>query len=353
VEKAPGYYDLRIVLKKGGLSAGLSEKVHIYAGLESAAVFTFVEADFVQSVYLAGTLTLPNGVTVSNGTISAYSDAEYTNLIGTDSVPQGNGSWAVGIPVSDAASVVYLKAVVTGSNGKAYAFTGNTSGATPEEGAQDIALTNPNPADVTGLTATAGNGQVTLTWNNPGDADLDHIEISRNGGTYNTTNATTVTRTITSLTNGTEYTFTVKAVDTAENKSAGVDVKAKPFRPVAVTGVNLTPATLSLKVSGVTGTLNATLLPIGATAQTVAWSSTNESVATVDEEGTVTAVAEGQATITVTVNGNYTKTCTVTVIVSLPALVKDTVEQPLVPGMAFIKQGGSETFTAVVLDNPS
>jgi chitodextrinase len=40
------------------------------------------------------------------------------------------------------------------------------------------------------------------------------------------------TKTIENLTNGTPYTYTVKAVDTAGNKSAGASVTATPVAPV-------------------------------------------------------------------------------------------------------------------------
>ena len=52
--------------------------------------------------------------------------------------------------------------------------------------------------------------------------------------------------------------------------------------------------------------------PDNATNKTVIWSSSNASVASVDANGTVTAVAEGSATITAKA-GDKSATCTVTV----------------------------------------
>lgn len=51
-------------------------------------------------------------------------------------------------------------------------------------------------------------------------------------------------------------------------------------------------------------TVNATVTPDNATDATVTWSSSDESVATVDETGKITAVATGNATITATSNSN-------------------------------------------------
>lgn len=82
---------------------------------------------------------------------------------------------------------------------------------------------------------------------------------------------------------------------------------------VPATGVGVAPASLSL-VEGETATLVATVTPNTATNKAVAWSSSAEGVATVSDEGVVTAVAAGTATITATTeSGSFTDTCSVTV----------------------------------------
>ena len=88
---------------------------------------------------------------------------------------------------------------------------------------------------------------------------------------------------------------------------------------VAVTGITLNKEAVQLKV-GKTTKLTATVEPDNATDKTVVWSSGDETVATVSEDGTVTAVAEGTATITAgTPDGAQTATCTVTVIAATAA----------------------------------
>ena len=81
---------------------------------------------------------------------------------------------------------------------------------------------------------------------------------------------------------------------------------------VNVESVSLDKNNLDLKV-GNSDTLVATVLPENATNKNVTWSSSDDTIAKV-EDGTVTAIAPGEATITVTtVDGNKTATCDVTV----------------------------------------
>ena len=53
--------------------------------------------------------------------------------------------------------------------------------------------------------------------------------------------------------------------------------------------------------------LNATVYPEDATEQTITWSSSDESIATVDENGLVTGVSEGKATIIAAAGGKQAK----------------------------------------------
>lgn len=73
---------------------------------------------------------------------------------------------------------------------------------------------------------------------------------------------------------------------------------------------------------GDTFTLTATVLPTEAVNKAVTWRSSDATVASVDENGKVTALAEGQTTITVTtVDGGLTATCDVKVEICRPESV--------------------------------
>jgi hypothetical protein len=84
---------------------------------------------------------------------------------------------------------------------------------------------------------------------------------------------------------------------------------------VKVTGITVTPDNAML-MAGDTITLVANVFPRLASDKNVIWKSDNLSVATVDDNGVVTAIAEGVANISVTSVGNSekTKTCVVTVV---------------------------------------
>ena len=79
---------------------------------------------------------------------------------------------------------------------------------------------------------------------------------------------------------------------------------------VPVTGISLDKTDISLYI-GSSATLTATLTPSDATDKSLAWSSSDGNVATVDANGKVTAVSTGTAMITVSASG-LTASCTVT-----------------------------------------
>ena len=97
------------------------------------------------------------------------------------------------------------------------------------------------PASVTELTATPKDSRILLTWQDAADRDVYGYEVSYSGTkpinrvvlpTLDTTSMMVSPKAggtyINGLTNGTEYTFTVKTVDTSGNKSEGVTVKGTP-----------------------------------------------------------------------------------------------------------------------------
>ena len=119
-------------------------------------------------------------------------------------------------------------------------------------------------------------------------------------------------------------TITAKSVSN-EEKSDSITITVKP---VAVTGIQLNQSSVELTGINSSTTLTATVTPNNAANKDVTWTSSSDSVATV-ENGVVTAVGSGTATITATSNANseVKATCTVTVTVPVTGVtIKDSSE---------------------------
>ena len=116
-------------------------------------------------------------------------------------------------------------------------------------------------------------------------------------------------------------TVTVTTADGGKTATCNITVEASTPATVRVTGVDISSSAETIKV-GATKQLTATVQPATASNRNVTWQSNNTAVATVDDNGLVTAKAAGSAVITVkTVDGNFTKTCTVTVEQDTPPVV--------------------------------
>ncbi len=128
----------------------------------------------------------------------------------------------------------------------------------------------------------------------------------------------------------------------ANNKTSSVTITVKQ----PITGVNLNKTTLELEKDQ-TEKLVATVLPTNADGdKTVTWKSSNNAVATVTQDGTVTAVGKGSCDITVTTQNGKTAICKVTVGVPLKSIsFKDDVTSKTM--------NKGEEFTLEVVYNPA
>ena len=142
-------------------------------------------------------------------------------------------------------------------------------GAQAETHAHTRAQAQPAAAP-TGLTATAGNGSVTLSWNDPSDSSITRYEYNLNHNDTSTGNlsgwgpwtvipgagASTTSHTFTGLTNGKEYRYHLRAVNGGGSGAAAPNaapwfVKAVPGNPApfAPTGLSVTPGDGYLDIS--------------------------------------------------------------------------------------------------------
>lgn len=138
--------------------------------------------------------------------------------------------------------------------------------------------------------------------------------------TFEANNNCTASATIngTTYTSGSTYTIgetgNVEVVVTFTKKSTpDTDPDEPSSQPIAVTGVSLDTTDKTLAINE-TLILGATVKPANADNKDVRWSSSDATVASVDQDGKVKALKAGTCTITVTTDdGNFTATCKITV----------------------------------------
>ena len=165
------------------------------------------------------------------------------------------------------------------------------------------------PAEVANFTAVAGSAStVNLSWKNPADDDLYQVEITANPaqGSLKTAiylaaeKGKVVSYSADALSADTEYTFTLKTVDKALNKSAGVSKTART-QSASVPGA---PMTITLTQSPATPTKGSVTVTVTSSMsiQSAKWIS---GVKTVDEVLASGTLISG-GSFTVSDNGTYT-----------------------------------------------
>jgi len=159
------------------------------------------------------------------------------------------------MPFSGYTLPISLNAVATGGGvtpksmsalrGKTVYDSGGTSYTTPSSGPFNLkdnflnrSFTSPAtvPDAPTNLTATAGNTQAILSWsaptNNGGSAITGYTVKYSSGTVVTTTGAGTTSYTVTALTNGTPYTFTVTANNSVGSSTPSSFPSVTPTAPV-------------------------------------------------------------------------------------------------------------------------
>ena len=150
------------------------------------------------------------------------------------------------------------------------------------------------------------------------------------------------------LTNAPTGDHDVYLVFKAGDKSHVMNLHALRFVESApVTGVSVTVENATIK-AGETTQATAAVTPADADDTAVTWSSSNATVATVDENGVVTGVAAGEATITATSTVDNTKSgsCTVTVIEAQGSIPVTGVT--VTPATTSVQVGKTRSLTATV-----
>ena len=287
--------------------SGASTDSYTVTGLTSGTTYTFaVRAKNVGGNGAAATVTAATLPAAPTNLLPVPGDRAVTlswSNPGGDTITSHEVSTDGGTTFSDIPNSAHGQTNATGytvpglTNGTEYTFklrARNNSG--PGRASTATATPRAPPAAPTGLSATAGDGQVTLSWTNPGDNTIRKYQYSTDGGgTFNHMNGssyTTTTHIVTGLSNGTAYTLALRAVN-AIGEGPASTANARPLW-------------------GAPANLSATL---GDRQVTLTWTDPNDSTITNYQVST-----DGGATFTdISGSGADTTTTTVTHLSGAPA----------------------------------
>ena len=177
---------------------------------------------------------------------ASYSVAAYT--VGSRTATSGGwGYWTINNSGSMPLGVTNLEVQL---------LPGSSSTGDPEIGSVSITYSGSGsvPSAPTGLTATAGNGQVALSWSASSGATSYNIYRSTTSGGEGATayaTATSTSYTDTSAVNGTAYYYTVAAVNATGTSAQSSQVSATPVAaaPAAPTGLTATAGNAQVALS--------------------------------------------------------------------------------------------------------
>ena len=221
-------------------------------GLTNGTSYTFTVA--ATNGVGTGPASTPSAPVVPAGLPGAPADVTATAASGSAQVSwtaaDPNGSAITGYTVTGSpgggCTTTGTTCTVTGlANGTSYTFTvvaRNAVGTGPSSGPSAAVTPLAVPSAPTGVTATRGDGSAQVSWTaaSPNGTAITGYTVTGSPGGSCTTTGTTCT--VTGLTNGTSYTFSVVATNAvgtgpASTPSAPVTPAGLPATPTAVTAI--------------------------------------------------------------------------------------------------------------------
>ncbi len=280
------YFLVGVTGSNGVTVGGASTAITAYS---SSTVYALVSTLSVSSVTITGTATVGSTLTAS---ASVNSQGTYATSYQWYSC---STSTTAGVPMSP-----YYCTPIVGATGQSFVLTVNqvsdyvsvlvtvsANGTTATGTAASTALVTTNiPGAPTGVTAIAGAGQATVSWNAPstGQPPTSYTVTTTPGGATCTA-TTSRTCVVTGLLYGTAYTFTVTASNVYGTSAASVASNAVyptetvPSAPTTVSAVaGILSATVSWTAAGANGAVvssyTVTSSPGGLTCQSTVTSCT-------------------------------------------------------------------------------
>ena len=262
-------------------SSDATTTTHTITGLTNGTEYSFqvramaggsvngTESATVTATPLMPEITITSGTAVTEGTAAVFtvsaSPVPASNLTVNLTVAEATGSnfiasnnkgmKTVDIPASSR-SMTYTVATeddnMDESNGSVTVTVKDGTGYTVGSPSEASVTVNDNdvppPAKPTGFTATAGDGEVTLSWTDPKNSDITGYQFRQKAGSNSygpwtdiSNSAAAVTHTVGSLNNGTAYTFQIRAVAGTVNGVPSDEDTATPRANSAPTVANMIP----------------------------------------------------------------------------------------------------------------
>ncbi|MCX6795619.1 MAG: fibronectin type III domain-containing protein [Candidatus Falkowbacteria bacterium] len=239
-----------ITSSPGGFSTTTATTTKVLTGLSNGAPYTFtVTATNVIGTSTASAASSPvTPATVPDAPtgVSAVAGNSQASVSFTPPINDGGDqliSYVItSSPGGFSATTASTTGIVSGlSNGTPYTFTvmAVNSVGTSTASSSSAPITPASPPDApTSVLAVRGNGQATISFTTPvsdgGSPITSYIITSSPGGFSTTTVATSTTGTISGLSNGTAYTFSVVAVNLIGNSSSSAP--STPITPATIPG---------------------------------------------------------------------------------------------------------------------